>query len=96
MVHDLRRKIFLTCIPSRQTHTLQATLVKLSSCNQLQLCPEEMSPLVSHFYFLFEGSAHDINWVPSQPTSLNMTLQTGPVFISNNMEESGGTARKKT
>ena len=49
-----------------------------------------MSPLGSHFSPPYEGSAHDINWVPSQPTSSNMTLQTGPVFISNNMEESEG------
>lgn len=55
-----------------------------------------MSPLGSHFSPLYEGSAHDINWVPSQPTSSNMTLQTGPVFIlSNNMEESEGVGGEK-
>lgn len=60
-----------------------------SWCNQFQLCPEEMSPLASHFSPLFEGSAHDINWRPSQPTSSNLTDPTGPVFKSNNMGKGG-------
>lgn len=54
-----------------------------------------MSLLGSHFSFLFEGSAYDINWIPRQPTLLSMTLQTGVVFVSNNMAAREGMGRGK-